>query len=207
MTTGTPGDTFLGRRTVLRTLGGGLALPLLSGCGLGRDPLPDPSRPGSRLDSVMRSADSYLDVTNQNTGEHLALRFLDDGNYDRRAIRRLDWLFRDWREDKHPEIDPRIYWGLAALSDAARRDGQSGRITLLSGYRTKRTNNMLRQQGKGAASNSFHTHRRAADIRLDGVPMEQVADYAEWLQIGGVGRYHGSDFTHIDSGPTRTWSA
>jgi uncharacterized protein YcbK (DUF882 family) len=37
--------------------------------------------------------------------------------------------------------------------------------------------------------------------------MEQVADYAEWLQIGGVGRYHGSDFVHVDSGPVRTWSA
>jgi uncharacterized protein YcbK (DUF882 family) len=155
----------------------------------------------------MPVTDSYLDITNQNTGESLALRFIENGNYDRRAIQRLDWLFRDWRENKDPEIDPRIYWTLAALSDAARQDGHSGKITLLSGYRTKRTNNMLRSKGAGAASNSYHTRRRAADIRLEGVPMEQVADYAEWLQVGGVGRYYGSDFTHVDSGPIRTWSA
>ena len=30
------------------------------------------------------------------------------------------------------------------------------------------------------------------------------ADYAAWLQVGGIGRY-GSGFTHIDSGPVRTW--
>lgn len=207
MTSPIVGNGLLGRRDVLRTLGGGLVLPLLSGCGMGHEALPDPSRPGSRLDSVMRVTDSYLDVTNANTGERLALRFIDDGNYDRRAMRRLNWLFRDWREDRDPEIDPRIYWALAALSDAARREGHSGRITLVSGYRTKRTNNMLRSQGKGAASNSYHTRRRAADIRVEGVPMEQVADYAEWLQVGGVGRYPGSSFTHVDSGPTRTWSA
>ena len=207
MTIGIAGEAPLGRRTVLRALGGGLALPLVAGCAPRYEALPSPSRPGSRLDSLMPVTDSYLDVTNQNTGESVALRFIDDGNYDRRAIRRLDWLFRDWRQNRDPEIDPRVYWGLAALSDAARREGHSGKITLLSGFRTKRTNNMLRSQGKGAASNSYHTRRRAADIRLDGVPMEQVADYAEWLQIGGVGRYHGSDFTHIDSGPIRTWSA
>jgi uncharacterized protein YcbK (DUF882 family) len=203
----TPGGIRLGRRTVLRALGGGAALPLLSACGARLEPLPDPSRPGSRLDSLMPVTDSYLDITNQNTGESLALRFIEGGNYDRRAIQRLDWLFRDWRENKDPEIDPRIYWTLAALSDAARKDGHSGKITLLSGYRTKRTNNMLRSKGAGAASNSYHTRRRAADIRLEGVPMEQVADYAEWLQVGGVGRYFGSDFTHVDSGPIRTWSA
>jgi uncharacterized protein YcbK (DUF882 family) len=207
MTLGNVAGRNLGRRDILRTLGGGLALPLLSGCGMGYEALPDPSRPGSRLDSVMRSTDSYLDITNQNTGERVALRFMDDGHYDRRAIQRLDWLFRDWRDNKDPEIDPRIYWALAAMSDASRREGHSGQITLLSGFRTKRTNNMLRSKGAGAASNSYHTRRRAADIRLDGVPMEQVADYAEWLQVGGVGRYHGSNFTHIDTGPTRTWSA
>lgn len=201
----TPGGIRLGRRDVLRVLGGGAALPLLSACAPRYEPLPSPSRPGSRLDSLMPVTDSYLDVTNANTGESLALRFIDNGNYDERAVRRLDWLFRDWREDRDPEIDPRVYWTLAALSDAARRDGQSGRITLLSGFRTKRTNNMLRGKSSGVASNSYHTRRRAADIRIEGVPMEQVADYAEWLQVGGVGRYPGSDFTHLDSGPIRTW--
>jgi uncharacterized protein YcbK (DUF882 family) len=196
----------VGRRGVLRALGGGAMLPLLAGCGMGYDPLPDPRRPGSRLDSLMPVTDSYLDITNAHTNERVALRFIDNGNYDNRALRRLAWIFRDWRQNEDPEIDPRVYWALAAISDEARRGGSSGKITLLSGFRTKRTNTMLRSQGKGAASNSYHLHRRAADIRVEGVAMEHVADYAEWLGVGGVGRYRGSNFTHVDSGPTRTWN-
>ncbi|TNC73467.1 YcbK family protein [Rubellimicrobium roseum] len=195
------------RRRLLRGMGGALLLPLLPGCGFGPEPLPDPWRPGSRLDAVVPTIDPYLDITNTNTGDRVALRFFDGRAYDRRAIRQLDWVFRDWRQNRSPEIDPRIYWALAALADAARRDGHSGQISLLSGYRTKRTNRMLQRKGAGAASNSYHTRRRAADIRLDGIPSEQVSDYAEWLQIGGVGWYAGSNFTHIDSGPIRTWSA
>ncbi|MBP1807285.1 YcbK family protein [Rubellimicrobium aerolatum] len=195
------------RRTALRLLAGGAALPVLGGCAGRYEALPSPWRPGSRLDGLIPATDTYLDITNANTHEHLALRFADDGRYDGRAIRALDWMFRDWRENRHPEIDPRLYWALAALSTAARQDGHSGRIELLSGFRTRRTNAMLQRQGGGAASNSYHTRRRASDIRLEGVPMEQVADYAEWLQVGGVGRYHERAFTHIDTGPLRTWSA
>jgi uncharacterized protein YcbK (DUF882 family) len=197
----------IGRRRALFTLGGAAALPILSACGQRLEPLPDPRRPGTRLDSLLPSVDPYLDVTNANTGERVALRFMDDGRYDRRAIRQLNWIFRDWRQNRSPDIDPRLFWALAAMSDASRKAGHSGKIQLISGYRTRRTNEMLRQQGKGAASNSYHLRRRAADIRIEGASMEEVADYAEWLGVGGVGRYSGSNFTHIDSGPPRTWSA
>lgn len=196
----------LGRRNVLRSLGVGLTLPLLAGCGQRYEPLPSPWRPGSRLDSVVQGIDPYLDITNAHTGERVVTRFARNGRYDNRAIRKLDWLFRDWRRNEAPEIDPRLYWSLAAISDAARNDGHSGQMTLLSGFRTKRTNEMLRARGGGAASNSYHLRRRAADIRLEGVEAGEVADYAEWLQVGGVGRYPGERFTHLDSGPIRTWN-
>lgn len=149
----------------------------------------------------------YIDVTNAHTGERVALRFADrSGRHDRRAMRRLDWVFRDWRQNQSPEIDPRLYWALAAIGGAARQQGGSGQVTLLSGFRTPRTNSMLRAEGTGVASGSYHLRRRAADIRVDGLEMEQVAAYAEWLGVGGVGRYPRSSFTHIDSGPIRTWS-
>lgn len=181
-------------------------LPLIAGCGERLEPLPSPWRPGSRLDSLVASTDPYLDITNAHTNERVALRFAQGGSYDRGAMRRLNWVFRDWRQDRAPDIDPRLFWALAAISNAARHDGHPGRITLLSGFRTKRTNDMLRRQGAGTASNSYHLRRRAADIRVEGTQMGEVADYAEWLQIGGVGRYSGSNFTHVDSGPIRTWA-
>lgn len=194
----------LGRRDLLRGMGGAALLPLLSACATGYEELPSPMRPGSRLDRYMYAVDSHLDVTNAHTSERVNLRFFEGGSYNRRAVQQFDWLFRDWRRNESPDIDPRVYWGLAAISDAARRRGYSGRITLLSGFRTKKTNDMLRAQGGGASSNSYHMRRRAADIEVEGIPAGEVADYAEWLQVGGVGRY-GSGFTHIDSGPVRTW--
>lgn len=182
------------------------AAAMLAGCGARLEPLPSPWRPGSRLDALVPTLDARLDVTNAHTGERRVLRFADRGRTDRRALRELDWIFRDWRANRAPQIDPRLYWALAALSQEARRAGHSGRIILLSGYRTRRTNAMLQRSGAGAASNSYHIRRRAADIRLEGVAMGALADLAEWLQIGGVGRYPAQDFVHIDSGDLRRWT-
>ncbi|EPX86022.1 YcbK family protein [Salipiger mucosus] len=150
--------------------------------------------------------DSHLDIKNAHTGEQVALRFMADGREKRRALRRLDWIFRDWRDEEAPEIDRRIYWALATLSNAVKQEGHAGQITLLSGYRTPETTHLLQSRGSGASSTSYHMKRRAADIRFEGIPPEEVARLAEWLEVGGVGRY-GSRFTHIDSGPVRTWGS
>ncbi|SFD78662.1 YcbK family protein [Roseivivax sediminis] len=196
------------RRSMLCALGASLSVPLLSGCGLRRrhEPLPPPMRAGTRLDAVFPQVDSYLDVRNAHTDERVAVRFMSDGRENRRALRRLDWMFRDWRDEEAPDIDRRIYWALAAMSNAAKRNGHSGQVTLLSGYRTAHTTNLLQSRGAGASSTSYHMRRRAADIRFEGIPPQQIAQLAEWLEVGGVGRY-GSRFTHIDSGPVRTWGS
>jgi uncharacterized protein YcbK (DUF882 family) len=201
----TPAQGRVHRRALLCTLGASLATPLLSGCagGASYEKLPSPMRTGSRLDGLISRVDSYLDITNAHTGERVALRFMEGGRTNSRALRRLDWVFRDWRAGENPDMDPRIYWGLAALSSTARGQGHSGRITLLSGFRTPQTTQLLQSRSNGAPSNSYHMKRRAADIHLEGMDIEEVAAIAEWLQVGGVGRYAG--FTHIDSGPIRTW--
>lgn len=194
----------LGRREVLRGAGAMALLPLLTACGGGYEALPSPWRQGSNLDRVVPAIDPVLDVTNAHTSERVAVRFMQGTSVKERAARRLDHVFRDWRQNESPEIDPRVYMGLAAISHFARQQGHSGQITLLSGFRTKRTNQMLQRTGHGAASNSYHLRRRAADIRLEGIPPEQIAVWADWLQVGGTGRY--ANFTHIDSGPTRGWN-
>ena len=194
------------RRALLRGLAATATLPLLAGCGGGYEKLPSPNRPGSRLDSLAGSIDPTLDITNGNTHEHLAVRFASRGHVHRRAARQLQWMFRDWRRNEDPEIDERLYWGLAAITTEAKRRGHSGKVTLLSGFRSRKTNDMLRAQGAGAASNSFHIKRRAMDIRVEGMSMEEVADYAQWLQVGGVGRYYSSNFVHVDTGDQRTWT-
>lgn len=166
---------------------------------------PDPIRTGSVLDRLVPAIDPVVHLRNANTKEETMLRFFENGAYVEDSVRQLNWLFRDWRQEEAPQIDVRLYWALAAIRGGAMQDGHSGEILLLSGYRTRKTNEMLRRMGLKAASNSYHLKAQASDIRLEGVPMEELADYAEWLEVGGIGRYGRSNFVHIDSGPIRSW--
>lgn len=67
--------------------------------------------------------------------------------------------------------------------------GVSCRIN--SGFRTHAHN-----RNEGGSTDSRHLYGMAADIVLDGVSPDRVADYAEEVDFGGVGKYH--DFTHVD---------
>lgn len=190
----------LSRRNLLCSLGAGLAIPFLAKPALAGIEVP---ATGGRLDGLLSTLEPHLDVVNVNTGEHLATDFVINGGYDDQALSGLDWFFRDWRQDQGAVIDRRIYWGLAAVASYARQQGTSGRITLISGYRSAATTQLRRSQG--GASNSFHMSGQAADIQVDGMPAEQVTGYARWLQMGGVGHYPGEGFTHMDCGPVRSW--
>lgn len=166
---------------------------------------PDPGRPDTRLDTLAGAISPRLDLKNAHTGETLRVRFFGGTGYSHRAIRRVNWFMRDWREREGREMDVRLYWALAALRQAARAEGHDGRIVFLSGFRTQKTNDMLRRKGLGAARNSFHLSARAVDFVIPGVPVSHVARYAQWLQVGGVGHYR-NNFIHIDSGGQRTWN-
>ena len=67
-------------------------------------------------------------------------------------------------------------------------------VHINSGYRTVSYNESV----DGSSSTSQHCNGLAADIRVEGVSPDLVADYAEQLlgDHGGVGRY--KTFTHID---------
>ena len=68
-------------------------------------------------------------------------------------------------------------------------------VTITSGYRTAAHNRAV-----GGAVYSQHQYGRAADIRVPGVPVEQLAAYAETLLpgTGGIGRYPAKGFVHVD---------
>ena len=165
-------------------------------------PRPDPARPHSRLDRHFGDIEPRLHLRNFRTGEDIDLRFFGTQGYDLDALRQADWFMRDRRENRSLEMDVRLFWALAALSQASLRGAASGPIGFLSGYRTAKTNSAL----KGAAENSFHMRGRAVDFFIPDVPVRLVADYAEWLQVGGVGHYR-RRFVHIDTGRIRRWEA
>ena len=91
---------------------------------------------------------------------------------------------------------------MAAIS---RKVGAKNPFQIISGYRSPKTNNLLRNGSKGVAKKSYHMQGKAVDLRLPGVPLKVVRKAALELRMGGVGYYPKSDFIHIDSGRVRAW--
>ena len=192
---------MLTRRQVIAGLAGACAL---SPIGAGATTT---IRPQTRLDNLVPMIDPVLDIHNTHTNERLSARYYGPTGYDMQVIRQFNWLMRDHRQAEAVQMDARLFWTLSAIRMAAIRDGHSGRIILLSGYRTQRTNQMLRERGIAAARNSLHLDGKAADITMPGVRIAHLAAYARWLEVGGVGSYGRSNFVHIDSGPERSWGS
>lgn len=102
-------------------------------------------------------------------------------------------------------VDPRVK---QVVVDAARHFGQEARIS--SCYRSMEYNTALyRRMGKRPTYGSYHIKRRALDASIPGVSSAQFAAFARahpnMRRSGGIGRYAGTNFIHIDSGPKRNW--
>lgn len=160
----------------------------------------------SKAAGFLRRGGNYrrLKMVNGRTGESMDLIYWVDGKYIRDAVREVSVFMRDWRENKAIAIDTRT---MDIMSAAHGVLGTSEPYLLLSGYRTPRTNAMLRSKSSGVARNSLHMQGKAADLRLKSRSVNQMYRAAASFHAGGVGRYSGSNFVHMDSGQVRTWGA
>ena len=75
------------------------------------------------------------------------------------------------------------------------RDHFGKPVIINSAYRTPPHN-----KANGGSTYSQHLYGKAADIRISGVSVDALADYAESLlgNYGGVGRYYTKGFVHVD---------
>jgi uncharacterized protein YcbK (DUF882 family) len=133
--------------------------------------------------------------------DSLVVTFRRNGSLDSAALKQLNYFLRDWRNDEQIRMDPRLF---DVIWEAQRMVGSRGKITVLSSYRSPRTNSMLRSRSRGVAKNSQHMYGRAMDLRISGANMSRVREAAMKLQRGGVGWYS-SRFVHIDVGSVRAW--
>ena len=143
-----------------------------------------------------------LQMYSARTGETIDMVYWIDGDYIRPAIEEISFFMRDWRIDATHDIDPRTLDIMAASHNLLETRQP---YLLLSGYRSPETNAMLRSRSSGVARNSLHMQGQAADLRVEWRSVRQVAAAAESCSAGGVGRYSGSNFTHMDCGPVRSW--
>ncbi len=90
------------------------------------------------------------------------------------------------RGDGSVKIDPELVRKLQQLRD---RVGKP--VVITSGYRTPAYNKTV-----GGAAQSQHLYGKAADIIVEGMSPATVANHAEAVGFGGIGRY--STFTHVD---------
>ncbi len=142
-------------------------------------------------------------MRNLHTGEKLDVEFFRGGDYVSDALTVIQVLLRDFRNDEQHVIDPRL---MDYLYDVARRSGVDPVFSVISGYRSPRTNAQLRERSNGVAQRSLHLEGRAIDVRLAGIDCATLAGHARDLTRGGVGYYRKSDFVHLDTGAFRTWN-
>lgn len=136
------------------------------------------------------------------TGERIDMIYWVEGDYIKEAVQEVHHFMRDWRTNDVKFIDLRT---IDIMSAAHNLMDANEPYMLLSGYRSPKTNAMLRRRSSGVAKNSLHMKGQAADLRLSSRSVGQIARAASSCKGGGVGRYSGSDFVHMDCGPVRTW--
>ena len=154
--------------------------------------------------TVLKGAGNYRKVAlnSPKTGEWLNTVYWVEGEYIPEALDAISYLMRDWREDMVKPIDPRTIDIMAATHHLL-ECGEP--FSIVSGYRTKRTNAMLRNRSRGVARNSYHIKGMAVDLNMETRSVRQISGAALTLHAGGVGKYSRSSFVHLDSGPVRDW--
>src|SRR6185437_8873922 len=144
----------------------------------------------------------FIGFKNLHTDERLEVEYFRNGGYVPEAFSAIEGCLRDFRTGERHAIDAHL---MDYLTDVARALGVDPSFSVISGYRSPRTNAALRERSSGVAQHSLHMDGRAIDVRLAGVDCARLAGHALDLRRGGVGYYRASDFVHLDAGAFRTW--
>jgi len=124
-------------------------------------------------------------VVSNNLQEEVKVNiYAADGSIDEAALAQLDEVFRCKRSHEVRAVDPRLYEQMSRIYDHFGKR----RIELVSGFRFKER------------ESSRHWHASAMDIRIEDVTIRELYEYAESLDLGGmgIGIYPNSEFVHVD---------
>ena len=140
------------------------------------------------------------------TKESITVTYMVKGRYVPSAMKKINYLLRDWRRNEVVAIDPKtidLIWELHADL------GSHAPIHIVCGYRSPKTNAFLKRVGRNVAKKSQHMVGKAIDLYFPDVPTKTIRNSALVRKIGGVGYYRSSGgptgFVHLDSGSVRHW--
>ncbi len=144
-----------------------------------------------------------LKFHNTHTGENLQAVFWANGKLVEEGYQKINWNLRDHRQSEATDMDVDL---MHLLFDLNRTLETWEPFHVISGFRSAKTNAMLRRRSTMVARRSYHTLGQAIDIRVPGVSTRnlQRASLSQ-SKRGGVGIYSGSAFVHVDTGPVRQW--
>ena len=143
-----------------------------------------------------------LSLRNVHTLEELEITYWENGEYIDDAVLQLSHHMRDHRENETLLMDPAL---LDTLWNVRQQIDPAMRFDVISGYRTPKTNAMLRQNSTNVAKFSYHMVGKAVDISTHQAPISALRDAGLAARRGGVGYYPRPCFFHLDTGPVRTW--
>jgi uncharacterized protein YcbK (DUF882 family) len=140
------------------------------------------------------------------TKENLTITYMQNGRYVPSAMKKINYLMRDWRRDQVTTIDPKtldLMWELHADLGSKRP------IHIICGYRSTKTNAFLKRIGRNVARESQHVKGKAIDFYFPDVNTVKIRNAALYRKIGGVGYYRSaggpSGFLHVDTARIRHW--
>ncbi|OGR57315.1 MAG: hypothetical protein A2X36_14625 [Elusimicrobia bacterium GWA2_69_24] len=161
-----------------------------------------PERPPAAAPAASAGWDKVLSLYSRHWNELVEAPFLTaEGAPAEENLRKFRHLMRDKRTGG--EIDVPV--DLLNLLQEIQEHFHGAQIEIVCGYRSPKTNAALRRRNLTAARNSLHMKDWAADIRLHGIPIDAVHQFALSLRAGGVGFYPRQGFIHVDIGEVRRW--
>ena len=135
------------------------------------------------------------------TKESITVTFKKNGRYDKGGLKKLNRFLRDFRRNEPTNMDPELF---DLVWEVYKKSGSRKPIQVISGYRSPKTNNMLRSRGRNVAKTSQHTMGKALDFFMPDVSVDKLRALGLQAHRGGVGYYRGS-FVHLDTGRVRHW--
>lgn len=149
-----------------------------------------------------QSSTKVLKLHNVHLNKTFYAPFFEKNYYKLSGLFEVNKALVDYRAKEITRIDVKL---INLLYEIKQHIGHDVEFNVLSGYRTKRTNDMLRRKSEGVAKNSYHIKGMAVDINVPHVSLRKLRDIAIGLQKGGVGYYPRHGFVHVDVGPVRSW--